>query len=262
MAATSNDWDAGSYDRFRRLRLRPAMDLLAQVPTVPDGDIVDLGCGSGAAATALRKRFPNRRLIGIDRSRTMLEQAEALGIYDTMHEADIAHWAPTDPVALIFSNAVLHWLPDHGPLLRRLQSMLVAGGSLAIQMPRQLGRPSHDLIYQTAHAMFPERFDGVVPVQVAPPTVLHQMLAAFGSVTVWETEYLQHLPASQIGHPVRIFTQSTAARPVLTELDAADQSAFLTQYDAALLETYPLDRDGCALMPFRRQFAVLTKAGA
>lgn len=262
MADISNDWDAGSYDRFRRLRLRPAMDLLAQVPTVPDGDVVDLGCGSGAAATALRKRFPNRRLIGIDRSHTMRVQAEALNIYDTIHEVDIAHWAPTDPVALIFSNAVLHWLPDHVPLLRRLQSMLVPGGSLAMQMPRQLGRPSHDLIYQTVHSMFPDRFDGVVPVQVAPPVTLYQMLAAFGPVAIWETEYLQKLPASEIGHPVRIFTQSTAARPILTQLDTADQRAFLAQYDAALLEAYPLDRVGCALMPFRRQFAVLTKAGA
>ena len=47
------DWDPEAYARFRDLRLRPALDLLARVPQLPAGDVVDLGCGAGAAGPAL-----------------------------------------------------------------------------------------------------------------------------------------------------------------------------------------------------------------
>jgi trans-aconitate 2-methyltransferase len=35
--------------------LRPALDLMLQVGDLPAGEVVDLGCGDGAAAGALRR---------------------------------------------------------------------------------------------------------------------------------------------------------------------------------------------------------------
>ena len=254
------DWDAGSYDSFRRLRSRPAGDLLSAVPQdIPPGPIVDLGCGSGAAAPLLAGRFPDRMLIGVDRSPVMLEEAMRCGLYDHLVEQDIRVWQPGAAPALLFSNAVLHWLSDHAGLMLRLVSMITDSGVLAVQMPRQLGRPSHDLLYLTAHELFPDRFDGDVPQQVRPPDFLHGILRTHGSLSVWETEYLQHLPASIEGHPVRMFTQSTAARPILKLLTPTERDTFLKRYDARLLSDYPLLPDGSTLMPFRRQFAVLMK---
>ena len=252
------DWDAGSYDSFQHLRLRPAADLLAQVPdALPPGPVVDLGCGTGAAAPLLAGRFPDRMLVGIDRSDTMLEQAERGRLYDQILRTDIADWDPALAPALIFSNAVLHWLPDHSDLLPRLARHLFPRGVLAVQMPRQLGRPSHDLIHRIAGEMFPDRFDGAIPVQVQPPEHLHRLLAPFGALSVWETDYLQILSASDDGHPVRRFTQSTAARPVLERLDEDERMRFLRRYDAALGDIYPAEDDGRVQMPFRRQFFVL-----
>jgi trans-aconitate 2-methyltransferase len=57
---------------------------------------------------------------------------------------------------------------------------------------------------------------------------------------------------------VRVFTQSTALRPILAKLDAAEARAFLSAYDAALGAAYPVMPDGAALMPFRRVFFTLT----
>jgi trans-aconitate 2-methyltransferase len=52
-----DDWSPGAYDAFRDFRLRPALDLLTRVPPdLPEGDVVDLGCGSGAVGPALRAR--------------------------------------------------------------------------------------------------------------------------------------------------------------------------------------------------------------
>ena len=95
--AVSRDWDPARYGAFRDLRLRPALDLLAQVPDLPDGDVVDLGCGDGAVGPALAARFrPEHRLIGIDSSAAMLDRAaERLThwenpLYSGVEQADIA----------------------------------------------------------------------------------------------------------------------------------------------------------------------------
>lgn len=254
-----DDWSPGAYDAFRDFRLRPALDLLARVPPdLPEGDVVDLGCGSGAAGPALRARFPGRRLIGIDASPAMLAAAGA-GVYDALAEADVAAWRPEAPPALIFSNAVLHWLPDHTTLMPRLAGLVARGGCLAVQMPRQSDAPSHRLIRDVSARLFPGLFDWsgwVAPV--AAPEVYARMLAPLGSADIWETTYLQRLPAADVGHPIRLFTQSTAVRPVAERLDETAREAFLAAYDAALAEAYPAEADGTVLMPFRRLFFVLS----
>lgn len=251
----TQDWNPGDYARFSTLRLRPALDLLAQVAGLPEGDVVDLGCGAGAAAEALLQRFQGRRLIGVDLSAAML--AEAVG-YHRLEDADIATWRPGAAPALIFSNAALHWLPDHGSLMPRLARLMAPGGTLAVQMPGQHDAPSHRLLREAAARLFPSRFtlaDWQPPV--ADPADYWTLLSPFGTVAAWETEYLQHLPPSADGHPVRAFTASTAMRPWVAGLTEPEVRAFVDAYDAALGEAYPLLPDGSALMPFRRVFFTL-----
>lgn len=249
------DWNPGAYARFRGLRLRPALDLLAQVGDLPPGDIIDLGCGDGAAAAALAGRFPGRRLVGVDASPAMLERASG---YDAKVEADIAGWRPETPPALIFSNAVLHWLPDHAALMPRLAGHLAPGGVLAVQMPRQFLAPSHRFLRDIAAAQFPDRFDfGHYQPPVAPAVQYHEMLSPLGQVAAWETEYVQRLDPCEAGHPVRAFTGSTAMRPFVEKLTAEETAQFIAAYDAALGSAYPLLADGSVLFPFRRAFFVL-----
>lgn len=251
------DWDPGTYQRFRGLRLRPALDLLLQVDDVPEGDVVDLGCGDGAVAGPLRARFPGHRLLGIDSSPAMVAEAQG---YDATRLADIAHWLPEEMPSVIFSNAALHWVPHHEVLLPRLAAALADGGILAVQMPRQFDAPSHRLLRDLAEGMFPDRFhfgDYVAPV--APPGAYHRLLAPLGEVRIWETEYLQVLAPVEDGHPVRAFTQSTALRPFAARMGEGELQEFLATYDEALAIAYPAEADGTVLFPFRRLFLILTR---
>jgi trans-aconitate 2-methyltransferase len=252
-----SDWNPERYARFGGLRLRPALDLLAQVPGCPDGAVIDLCCGTGAVGPALAQRFAGRALIGVDSSPAMLAEADKTGAYTQLIEADVTQWQPEVKPALIFSNAALHWVDGHEVLMPKLAAMLVPGGVLAVQMPRQSGAPSHRFIRDIAASLFADRFADMATSPVQGSVKYWEMLAPLGEVTSWESEYVQRLEPQAEGHPVRAFTQSTALRPVLAQLTQDEAAAFLKAYDAALGAAYPVMPDGAALLPFRRVFFTL-----
>ncbi len=249
-----NTWNPETYERFRGLRLRPAIDLLSQVGPLPSGAVVDLGCGAGAVAEALRARF-DRPLVGVDASSEMLSKASG---YDRLEKADISTWSPAESCALIFSNAALHWLPDHDQLFPRLAGL--TSGILAVQMPAQHNAPSHKGARDLAERMFPSKFDySGYTSNVLEVVQYIEMLAPFGSVNAWQTTYFQPLAAAKDAHPVRRFTESTMLLPILERLDEDEQKSYLRAYDDQLLDDYPLQADGGAMSPFLRLFFTLTK---
>jgi len=252
-----SDWNPDHYGRFGDVRLRHALDLLARVGDLPEGDVVDLGCGSGPVGPALARRFPERRRIGIDSSRAMLAKAEATGAYDDLIEADIATWQPERPVALIYSNAALQWLGGHDTLMPALASRLVPGGTLAVQMPRQNRAPSHRIWTDLVQDHFPGRAAQVARPETGDPIEYHRLLAPLGRFDMWETEYFQHLAPTAEGHPVRHFTSSTFARPILERLDEGETVMIEKLYDEAMSAAYPPAADGSVLFPMRRLFFTL-----
>ncbi|MEM8593059.1 MAG: methyltransferase domain-containing protein [Pseudomonadota bacterium] len=254
------EWNPEKYAQFGGLRLRPAIDLLSAVPAMPEGDIVDLGCGAGVMAEPLAARFGSRRLLGVDSSTAMLEKARAVGLYRDLVEADIDQWVPETAPALIFSNAALNWLGDHAGLMERLATYLAPGGTLAVQMPRQSARPSHGLWRELSGEMYPDRFDwSDWESEVHGPAFYASLLSEIGEARVWQTEYFQSLEAAQDAHPVRLFTASTYGRRVLDKLSAVEQTRFEARYDAAVAGAYPLEEDGSCWFPFRRLFFILTR---
>lgn len=248
------DWEPNLYGQFAGLRIRPALDLMLRIGAMPKGDICDLGCGTGSAGSVLLARFKNRRLVGVDQSPAMLAKAAKTSVYDVLEQGDVAEWQPSAPPALIFCNAVLNWLPDHDTLLPRLAGLLAAGGTLAVQAPHQNKAPSHKLWHDLIEHMYPGRFDPTVAPTILEAADYYKILSGLGNIDIWETEYLQHLPASDDGHPVRCFTQSTFARPVLAELEPAEVAHLCDAYDTQIETAYPRAHDGSVLFPFRRLF--------
>ena len=260
------DWDPARYSAFRDLRLRPALDLLAQVPELPDGDVIDLGCGDGTVGPALAARFrPDHHVIGVDASAAMLEKAAERmtqwgnRLYSGLTRADIALWAPDTTPALIYSNAALNWLPDHAALMPRLAGMLALFGVLAVQMPRQGDAPSHRLLREVGEGLFPGRALPP-PSPVLPAGDYAELLLPLGEVRAWTTDYLQMLDPVSEGHPVRAFTESTAMRPFVEGMGEAELKAYVSAYDAALAEAYPSLPDGRVLFPFTRVFFILERS--
>ena len=90
-----------------------------------------------------QQRVAARETVGIDNSETMLAKSgeySAPGLRFAL--GDISAFADEDAYDLVFSNAALHWLPDHAALLARLESRLAPDGVIAVEMPnKQTGSP-------------------------------------------------------------------------------------------------------------------------
>lgn len=252
------DWNPETYARYASVRLRPAIDLIRALPPLPGGGVVDLGCGNGAVAPALKRL--GRPLTGVDNSPAMLAEARDAEVYDALQESDIAVWAPDTPPALIYSNAALHWVKDHHTLLPRLVAALTPGGTLAVQVPHQNNAPSMRFWVSLVDELFPGRVDHAAGPGVLLPAEYHRLLTPLGQVHLWETEYYQALPPSEEGHPVRRFTEATFARPILQSLDPDEQARLIAAYEDVIDKAYPSAPDGSVLFPFRRLFFTLTCA--
>ena len=143
-------WDPAQYLRFADERLRPALDLLAQVPLDAPARVVDLGCGAGNVTAILQQRFPQAEVVGVDGSAAMLEKARVTVPLCRFEQADFFQWQPTEPLDLIYSNAALQWVDRHPTLFPRLLSFLAPGGVLAVQMPAMHDTPLRLIPYDMA----------------------------------------------------------------------------------------------------------------
>ncbi|MBD0271335.1 MAG: methyltransferase domain-containing protein [Acetobacteraceae bacterium] len=247
-------WDPEQYLRFGDERLRPALDLLARVQHPGPARVVDLGCGSGSAMPALRSRFPGAALRGVDGSAEMLAKARAAG-FDT-DQADIAAWTPAAPVDVLFSNAALHWLPDHATLFPRLLGRLAPGGVLAVQMPHMHAAPvraAQDRL--AAEGPWARPLAGVTS---APPVAdapwYYDLLAPrTAALDIWTTEYLHVLRGED---PVARWAMGSSLRPYIEALKDEPElrEGFLAAYADEMRRAYPPQADGAVLLPFRRLF--------
>jgi len=253
-------WNPGQYEKFKSPRLQPGLDLLHRVPDLAPKRILDLGCGAGALMPALAARFPGAVLTGLDNSSAMLERAQSQhGDLASWIEADLSSFQPKEPFDLIYSNAVLQWLPDHEKLFPTLMQWLRAGGILAVQMPRNHPEPSHSSLREITET---GPWAAKLSLDAQPVGTMRfywEILIDFSfSLDLWETQYLHPLEGDD---PVYEWTKGTAMTPVIEALSETELATFEAEYKLRLRQAYPAAPSGVTLFPFRRVFMIARKHG-
>lgn len=132
------EWNASSYHRVANPHVDWGTVVLDRMALRGDETVVDAGCGTGRLTELLLERLPNGRVIAIDQSANMLQQAEAhlaprFGDRVSFQQSDLLTFEVPAPVDLVFSTATFHWVKDHPALFARIFAALKPGGLLIAQ---------------------------------------------------------------------------------------------------------------------------------
>jgi predicted TPR repeat methyltransferase len=101
---------------------------------------IDLGCGTGLAATAFAKEVD--RFTGFDLSPKMIERARTTGLYDDLEVADMVQGLrsrPDNGADLVLAADAMVYLSDLGAVLNEAKRVLLAGGLLAFTVETHEG---------------------------------------------------------------------------------------------------------------------------
>src|SRR5262249_51453707 len=114
--------------------------------------IIDLGCGPGNSTKVLAGRWPDAEITGLDNATSMIDVAKKEQPRRRWVVRDIADWAAnaTEQFDIVFSNAALQWVDDHGTLYANLMRHLRPGGALAVQIPADFNAIAHRLMRELA----------------------------------------------------------------------------------------------------------------
>lgn len=78
------NWNGEIYTMSNRIQTSVREHLINKVCFYPEMSVLDVGCGSGNLTLILAKQVPKGNVIGIDSSKSMIQQAEK-----TLMEQDV-----------------------------------------------------------------------------------------------------------------------------------------------------------------------------
>lgn len=128
----SYGFDGEKYERASAHQRSWGCDLMSLLELTGEERILDLGCGDGALTERLAARVPAGSVLGIDSSEGMLATARAHHRASNLEFSlmDIADMDFENEFDVVFSNAALHWVPDHKALLAASRRALRDGGCI------------------------------------------------------------------------------------------------------------------------------------
>ena len=143
------DENAARYDDITTYNRAAAERLVAALPDRPYRSLLDVGCGTGFASSALHRRAGLTAITGVDVSEQMLAQmrdkfADSAGAVLTLHRADVlAMPVPDGAFDVVLASMALHWFPRRDQAIAAMVAKLGAGGVLGLVAPG----PGHDREY-------------------------------------------------------------------------------------------------------------------
>lgn len=252
-----NDWNPDLYLKFSSERTQPSMDLIGRIHDIDPQSIIDIGCGPGNSTHVLMSRWPKAKITGLDSSRAMINKAAQGYPNQEWVVADAFTYNPPERYDLVFSNAVIQWVPDHEALISRFHGILSDTGILAVQLPLFWDMPLGKIINHTAEdERWKAKTSGVSNLFTIHDYSFYydQLTPLFQSVDMWETHYMHILESHGA---ILEMMRSTGLKPYLDRLDSdSEKRQFEEEVLIHLKKDYPIQANGNVLLPFKRLFFI------
>lgn len=243
-------WNADDYARHSGLQKGWAEELLGKLALKGTERVLDLGCGDGRTTAELAAHVPGGAVVGIDSSAEMI--ALARDRFPADRHANL-RFQQTDARALpfeeafdvVFSNASLHWVLDHRPVLAGIRRALAPGGLALLQMggrgnAEEVVTAADRLLADPAWASYFEGF--AFPYGFYGPAEYAPWLAAAGLVA----KRVELIPKDAV-HPSREAFEGwirTTWLPYTERLPEDRRPAFVSALAEAYILRHPADAEG------------------
>ena len=122
----TNRWDAERYDEKHAFVYQKAKGLVDLLAPRTGERILDLGCGTGVLTAEIAAR--GAETLGVDRSEEMIAQARKKHPGQRFEVADARALNFNAEFDAVFSNAVLHWIPEPERVVAGVAQALKPGG--------------------------------------------------------------------------------------------------------------------------------------
>ncbi len=121
-----NNWNTELYDKKFSYVFKLGEDVLSLLNSKPGETILDLGCGTGHLTNLISESGASVQ--GIDSSPKMIEQAKLKYPAIKFEVMDATNFAFETKFDAVFSNAVLHWIPEKEKVIDCVYNCLKQGG--------------------------------------------------------------------------------------------------------------------------------------
>ena len=124
--------DGAAYERFLGRWTRRLAEPLLNFLAPPDGDLIDIGCGTGSLAVAMKRRWPGRRVVGADIAKAYIEYARSHADGPEFEIAEAGSLPYADgSFAGAASQLVLNFVDDPGRAVAEMRRAVRTGGVIA-----------------------------------------------------------------------------------------------------------------------------------
>lgn len=254
-----SDWNSKQYMRFDVQRTQPSRDLINRIDLKNPKRILDIGCGPGNSTYALKERFFNSEIIGIDSSDDMLKRAEndykdinfiKCSVPDELHMLN-------GKFDLIFSNACIHWIPNQEKLICEIMKLLNSEGLFAVQIPFIQDAPFYEMLGKIVELpKWKDRLGHIRNFYNLLPDEYYDLLSTVSSeFEIWQTTYY-HIVSSF--DEILEWYKGSGLRPYIDALDD-DRNIFIEELKNELPKYYSKQADGNVILKMPRLFFIAVK---
>ncbi len=132
-------WNAKDYAKHSSTQFEWAQELIPKLNLTGNEALLDIGCGDGKISAQIASFLPEGYVVGIDNSDEMIKLAcrnfpKSKFPNLSFLKKDAQQFTFKERFDRVFSNAALHWIIDHRPILAGVKQSLKHSGKLLFQM--------------------------------------------------------------------------------------------------------------------------------
>lgn len=124
-------WNATLYDNSHDFVAKFGVGIFSWLQPKVGEHILDLGCGTGDLTPKIAAT--GAKVLGVDSSAEMVVAAKAKFPTISFQQADARNLPFSNQFDVIFSNAVLHWIPEKEKAIASMYQSLKKGGRIVVE---------------------------------------------------------------------------------------------------------------------------------